>query len=248
MKAVFSECLNLNVRIFIFTNAGLFAKFAKNKVSRMKEWVWWYVLTHTSPLNAVGERFKSIKEASEVVEWQCNVDVMVRINTQICGAANIISQVIATHSVWVIFVLPHVSAGCHPLQITFKTKIYHPNVDEKGQVCLPIIIAENWKPATKTEQGWCVCTCTRVCSCAHSHTLMLARTCACVHMYIQRTLAPHYTCTYTHTTHAHADEVGLTGEDGVLVSCYDACLSVCLTGNCSFSSRQMGSVQGRNTR
>ena len=39
-----------------------------------------------------------------------------------------------------------------PPKITFKTKIYHPNVDEKGQVCLPIIIAENWKPATKTEQ------------------------------------------------------------------------------------------------
>ena len=38
-------------------------------------------------------------------------------------------------------------------QITFKTKIYHPNIDEKGQVCLPIIGAENWKPATKTDQG-----------------------------------------------------------------------------------------------
>lgn len=40
-----------------------------------------------------------------------------------------------------------------PPKITFKTKIYHPNVDEKGQVCLPIISAENWKPATKTDQG-----------------------------------------------------------------------------------------------
>jgi len=39
-----------------------------------------------------------------------------------------------------------------PPKITFKTKIYHPNVDEKGQVCLPIISAENWKPATKTDQ------------------------------------------------------------------------------------------------
>ena len=42
---------------------------------------------------------------------------------------------------------------CFPLKVTFRTKIYHPNVDEKGQVCLPIISAENWKPATKTEQG-----------------------------------------------------------------------------------------------
>lgn len=39
-----------------------------------------------------------------------------------------------------------------PPKITFLTKIYHPNIDEKGQVCLPIITAENWKPATKTDQ------------------------------------------------------------------------------------------------
>merc|ERR1712141_224017 len=39
-----------------------------------------------------------------------------------------------------------------PPKVTFRTKIYHPNIDEKGQVCLPIISAENWKPATKTEQ------------------------------------------------------------------------------------------------
>jgi len=40
-----------------------------------------------------------------------------------------------------------------PPKICFKTKIYHPNIDEKGQVCLPIVSAENWKPATKTDQG-----------------------------------------------------------------------------------------------
>merc|ERR1711926_19420 len=39
-----------------------------------------------------------------------------------------------------------------PPKIAFKTKIYHPNIDEKGQVCLPIIGAENWNPATKTDQ------------------------------------------------------------------------------------------------
>ncbi|KAK9496560.1 hypothetical protein O3M35_012507 [Rhynocoris fuscipes] len=38
-----------------------------------------------------------------------------------------------------------------PPKIKFKTKIYHPNIDEKGQVCLPII-GEKWKPATKTDQ------------------------------------------------------------------------------------------------
>ncbi|XP_021532101.1 ubiquitin/ISG15-conjugating enzyme E2 L6 isoform X4 [Aotus nancymaae] len=36
--------------------------------------------------------------------------------------------------------------------IKFTTKIYHPNVDENGQVCLPIISNENWKPCTKTCQ------------------------------------------------------------------------------------------------
>ena len=39
-----------------------------------------------------------------------------------------------------------------PPKLLFKTPIYHPNVDEKGQICLPIITAENWKPATKTDQ------------------------------------------------------------------------------------------------
>ncbi|VDD89633.1 unnamed protein product [Enterobius vermicularis] len=39
-----------------------------------------------------------------------------------------------------------------PPKLTFVTKIYHPNVDEKGQVCLPIVAPDNWKPATKTEQ------------------------------------------------------------------------------------------------
>ena len=39
-----------------------------------------------------------------------------------------------------------------PPRITFATKIYHPNIDEKGQICLPLVTPENWKPATRTEQ------------------------------------------------------------------------------------------------
>ncbi|KAM9306328.1 ubiquitin-conjugating enzyme E2 L3-like [Pholidichthys leucotaenia] len=39
-----------------------------------------------------------------------------------------------------------------PPKITFKTKIYHPNIDEKGQICLPMISNENWKPATRIKQ------------------------------------------------------------------------------------------------
>lgn len=39
-----------------------------------------------------------------------------------------------------------------PPKLFFHTKIYHPNIDEKGYVCLPILTAEHWKPATKIEQ------------------------------------------------------------------------------------------------
>ena len=45
-----------------------------------------------------------------------------------------------------------------PPKITFKTKIYHPNIDEKGQMCLPIISPDRWKPATKADQGIFCCT------------------------------------------------------------------------------------------
>ena len=36
-----------------------------------------------------------------------------------------------------------------PPTVLFKTQIYHPNVDEKGNVCLTVINPDNWKPATK---------------------------------------------------------------------------------------------------
>lgn len=39
-----------------------------------------------------------------------------------------------------------------PPTVTFTTKIYHPNVSESGQVCLPLLSKENWKPYTKTCQ------------------------------------------------------------------------------------------------
>ncbi|KAJ7344174.1 hypothetical protein JRQ81_000124 [Phrynocephalus forsythii] len=39
-----------------------------------------------------------------------------------------------------------------PPKVTFKTKIYHPNVDELGKVCLPIISEANWAPCTKADQ------------------------------------------------------------------------------------------------
>ncbi|XP_070583382.1 ubiquitin/ISG15-conjugating enzyme E2 L6 [Erythrolamprus reginae] len=39
-----------------------------------------------------------------------------------------------------------------PPKIRFRTKIYHPNVDEKGDFCLPIISAQNWKANTWMDQ------------------------------------------------------------------------------------------------
>uniref|UniRef100_A0A8C2UT39 E2 ubiquitin-conjugating enzyme n=2 Tax=Chinchilla lanigera TaxID=34839 RepID=A0A8C2UT39_CHILA len=39
-----------------------------------------------------------------------------------------------------------------PPRVTFITRIYHPNVDEQGQVCLPLLSSENWKPHTKASQ------------------------------------------------------------------------------------------------
>ncbi|KAM3855964.1 ubiquitin-conjugating enzyme E2 L3-like [Vipera latastei] len=39
-----------------------------------------------------------------------------------------------------------------PPTVSFKTKIYHPNVDEKGKLCLPIISNKHWKPNIKIDQ------------------------------------------------------------------------------------------------
>ncbi|OQR73236.1 ubiquitin-conjugating enzyme E2 L3-like, partial [Tropilaelaps mercedesae] len=39
-----------------------------------------------------------------------------------------------------------------PPRLMFLTKIYHPNVDAEGSVCLPIIFPEKWKPATRVQR------------------------------------------------------------------------------------------------
>lgn len=33
--------------------------------------------------------------------------------------------------------------------VRFQTRLYHPNVDEKGSVCLSILKADHWKPQTQ---------------------------------------------------------------------------------------------------
>lgn len=42
-----------------------------------------------------------------------------------------------------------------PPTICFKTQIYHPNIDENGNVCLSTTSAKNWTPSTKIKQGKC---------------------------------------------------------------------------------------------
>ncbi|VDO57752.1 unnamed protein product [Onchocerca flexuosa] len=37
-------------------------------------------------------------------------------------------------------------------KIKFLTKIYHPNVNENGEVSLPMVLNENWKPSIKIDQ------------------------------------------------------------------------------------------------
>ncbi|EJW85569.1 hypothetical protein WUBG_03518, partial [Wuchereria bancrofti] len=40
-----------------------------------------------------------------------------------------------------------------PPHLYFITPIYHPNIDEKGQMCLAILQYDNWKPGTNIENS-----------------------------------------------------------------------------------------------
>ena len=40
-----------------------------------------------------------------------------------------------------------------PPKVSFPKPIYHPNVDENGNVCLPVVSPDSWKPATKVLQS-----------------------------------------------------------------------------------------------
>lgn len=43
--------------------------------------------------------------------------------------------------------------GLRTLQIKFQTRIYHPNVDDEGNICVALLKTEVWKPATKMTTG-----------------------------------------------------------------------------------------------
>ncbi|XP_023178367.1 ubiquitin-conjugating enzyme E2 L3 [Drosophila hydei] len=38
-----------------------------------------------------------------------------------------------------------------PPTLHINTKIYHPNINEKGQICLPILEPEHWKPTSRID-------------------------------------------------------------------------------------------------
>lgn len=40
-----------------------------------------------------------------------------------------------------------------PPKVTFGTKMYHPNVDDDGSICVGLLKTEAWKPATKITSG-----------------------------------------------------------------------------------------------
>jgi len=33
------------------------------------------------------------------------------------------------------------------------TKVYHPNIDEEGAICVALLKNDQWKPATRVNQG-----------------------------------------------------------------------------------------------
>lgn len=39
-----------------------------------------------------------------------------------------------------------------PVKITFKTKIYHPAVQDDGTFCIPLLTDEKWSPQVKLAQ------------------------------------------------------------------------------------------------
>ncbi|KAI9631983.1 ubiquitin-conjugating enzyme/RWD-like protein, partial [Dioszegia hungarica] len=38
-------------------------------------------------------------------------------------------------------------------QIKFKTKMYHPNIDSDGSICMGMLKTDQWKPSTKMQHG-----------------------------------------------------------------------------------------------
>ncbi|KAG0346895.1 Ubiquitin-conjugating enzyme E2 5 [Podila humilis] len=39
-----------------------------------------------------------------------------------------------------------------PPKVKFLTKVYHPNIDEEGAICVAMLKNDQWKPATRVNQ------------------------------------------------------------------------------------------------
>ncbi|KAF9337205.1 Ubiquitin-conjugating enzyme E2 4 [Podila minutissima] len=39
-----------------------------------------------------------------------------------------------------------------PPKVKFLTKVYHPNIDEEGAICVALLKNDQWKPATRVNQ------------------------------------------------------------------------------------------------
>eukprot|EP00124_Ichthyophonus_hoferi_P005439 Ihof_evm2s789 gene=Ihof_evmTU2s789 len=37
-------------------------------------------------------------------------------------------------------------------KVIFQTRMYHPNIDQDGNICMGILKSDSWKPATKVVQ------------------------------------------------------------------------------------------------
>ena len=49
--------------------------------------------------------------------------------------------------------LPPVATHCRRHQTQFLTKVYHPNIDESGNICLPVLRPDSWAPSVTIANG-----------------------------------------------------------------------------------------------
>lgn len=65
----------------------------------------------------------------------------------------------------------------------FRTKIYHPNIDNDGNLCIGLLKSEAWKPSTKADTSECPPK-FRPLTWSHTHTLPVTRTTPSPHFHL----------------------------------------------------------------